>query len=459
MSLRKRKVIYYIFILIFVIWGSYLIMSTQGIVFDWKEMKMVRTGGIYLKFNPSDSLVFINGEKTEKSTGILNRGIVFDKLLPRTYHVSVRKDSYTPWEKDLNVEEGLFTAASVIKLWPEIPEKNEIATSTTKNIAIVSGGIVEKKDDGKLYSFGNELKGSSIFSSREDSNWIITEDKNKTLFFLNTKNPKTAINVREIFDSLRKRQLQTTENSSIQHALIHPFSDEKVIVVTEQSIYLLDLKKITVEKMTSATSTISRVIEKGNEIFGISVSGQVQGTNLLLLNSFVFDFGIPSLVIDDIKLSESGTKFLFSDKEGKLFLYDRNLNVSKLIAEKIQSFETSPDGTKAIWIDTKKRVSVYYIEKDDGDLKFEKETISLLEIAPGEINKRTKIFWLTGFPSFVFFETSGKIMVSEIDPRGNTLNTATLTESLSNIFATKNNIYIIEEMEDKKIFILSRLKL
>lgn len=445
MTLRKRKVVYYAFAVVFLVWGAYLITSAQGIVFDWDAMRIVKTGGIYLKFSPADATIFINGEPTDKTAGILNRGVVLDKLLPRTYHVSVRREGYGSWEKDLRVEEGLFSAASFIRLWPEIPRREFVATSTADTVVLIKSGFIERTEKDGLRFLGGEIRGTDVFASREGSDWIITEGENGVLFFLNAKDPRTSINVGEIFDSLRSRQLGSPEKTPLQHAVIHPFSEEKVVIASGESIYALDFKKIELEKITDATSSISMLAENGNEVFGIDQTGKITGANLLLKKSISFDLG----PVDRIKRFEAaGSNFFFTDGNDHLFVFEREFGPAKKIAENVQSFAPSPDGKKIAWVDSEKKVFIYYAEKDDGDLKFEKGTISSLGIKPIEINKKTNLFWLPSFPSFIFLESSGKITVSEIDPRGGTINTATVTEPLSSVFFSKDEIYMIEKESD-----------
>lgn len=453
MTLRKRRVIYYAFAAVFFMAGAYLIASAHGIVVDWDTMRIVKTGGIYLAFSPANATVFINGEATDKTTGILNRGVILDKLLPKTYHISVRKEGYGSWEKDLRVEEGLFTSAHSIRLWPEIPGREFIATSTTNDIIPIKSGFIERTEGEKLIFLGEEIRGTDVFASREGSDGIITESENGALFFLNAKNPKTAINIRELFDSLRLRQLGSPEDTPLRHAIIHPFSEEKIIVASDESIYTIDFKKIELEKIADATSSLSMLVETGNEVLGISSSGKITGANLFLKKPVSFDCGAVGPIQ---KFEAAGSKFFFTNENNQLFVFERESGSAKKIAENVQSFAPSPDGGKVAWIDSEKKVFVYYAEKDQGDLTFEKGTVSLLGIKPIEINKKTKLFWLPSFPSFIFLESSGKIMVSEIDPRGGTTNTATITEPLSDVLFTKEEIYVIEKEGD--IFIISRIQ-
>ncbi len=432
MNLKRRKLLYYFFALIFLVWGAYLIVSTQGFVFDWEKVRLVKTGGVYLKFIPSDAIVSLNGEAVRESPGILNRGVLIDDLIPDTYHVAIEKKGTVGWEKDLNVLSGIITSASNIRLWNISPTHELVATATTPYFSPVANGTVLKDEEGNLTVYGKQLRGDSVFAAKNDSKWIITETEKGHLFFTDTENPEGAINLYEIFNSLKTRQLELPGNVKIRHARIHPFSDEKVIIATEQSIYSIDLKRIMIEKMTLSTSTMDFLVIRGSTVFGISKDGFVQGTNLLLKNNFSFVMTTSTELISEISIDDSGSRIAFEDTEGSLFLYDRSAETLLRVGARAATFALSSDGTKLIWMNNDKKIFVYYAEKDDGDLKLPKGSVTEILVS-NRYKLGDTILWIPAFDSHAFIKTNGSLLAVELDPRG-TANTATIIENVHDIF-------------------------
>ena len=54
MNLKTRRTLFYFFILIFVLAGAYLLATAQGLVLDFKNLKITGTGGLFLNtFRPT----------------------------------------------------------------------------------------------------------------------------------------------------------------------------------------------------------------------------------------------------------------------------------------------------------------------------------------------------------------------------------------------------------------------
>jgi hypothetical protein len=70
------------------------------------DLKIVKTGGIYVTNKESDVSVLLNG-KLKKASGILDRNILIQNIKPGSYKVNVVRDGYRPWEKHVKVQEHM----------------------------------------------------------------------------------------------------------------------------------------------------------------------------------------------------------------------------------------------------------------------------------------------------------------------------------------------------------------
>ena len=94
MNKKTRRIIFYLFLLVFIILVPLIIIYSLGYTFDKKTL--VSTGGIYLKSYPNDADIFLDDKPKRKT----NRFITH--LKPKTYEVRVEKKNYHSWEKKLN---------------------------------------------------------------------------------------------------------------------------------------------------------------------------------------------------------------------------------------------------------------------------------------------------------------------------------------------------------------------
>ena len=109
MPRKKRRFYFYLFSVIFVFVLPVVILYTSGYRFGG-DHGIVETGGIYVSAPLSDASVRI-GDIAEKKTGVFQKSFFVQDLAPGAYAVSVRKEGYVPWEKDVHVYERKVSRA------------------------------------------------------------------------------------------------------------------------------------------------------------------------------------------------------------------------------------------------------------------------------------------------------------------------------------------------------------
>ncbi|KKU15716.1 hypothetical protein A3I34_02080 [Candidatus Jorgensenbacteria bacterium RIFCSPLOWO2_02_FULL_45_12] len=444
---RTRKTLFYSLCAIFVILGIFLITSAQGLIFNWKEIRFVKTGGIYLRYLPSDAQVFINGKRVEQSPGILNRGIFVKNLTPGSYEVLIQGTNYSDWTKDILVESGFVSAKSDVRLWPaEIPTM-KFGTTTDAMFVIADRNKMISIENQAVFMGGKKIRGVQLMFSDFDSELIATKERGGTVFLTGARDMGSSINLSELFNSLKSRQLSTLGNVPILAVTAHPWNSDRIIVATERAIYGVDIKKIQIEQFAYGTSSIKFLLKNGSEIIGISEDGDVIGTDVMLKKQFSFKISSSSLNIQNAVLSPSGKEIFIKDDAENLFVYAiENAELLELGGD-VVSFAASPDGAKVAWLDKSGNVRAFYIEKDNGDLKLPKGTFTSVNIPKTFIGGGTEIFWAYGISSHIFFKTDGSIFVSEIDPRGNS-NTRMLVSDTDSSSVFGGKIHFSKKQND-----------
>jgi hypothetical protein len=122
-------------------------------------------GGIFIKTNPRPASIFIDG-KFKKTTDPFLGSALIENLFPKKYRVTVKKEGYIDWEKEVEVGEGKVTEFKNVILFPKNLNFNPILKNV-EDFWISPDGknlILRESEEGKwalkVYSLEKKLKFS-----------------------------------------------------------------------------------------------------------------------------------------------------------------------------------------------------------------------------------------------------------------------------------------------------------
>ncbi len=204
MTRRFRRFIFLIFIVFFVVSSIIVILFAQGYRFDFNSLKIVKTGGIFIKTSTDGAKIYINDKYIESTSGILSHSTLISGLAPKNYNVFVYKENYYPWNKTVEVKDEMVTELNSIILFPLELKKIKIAelpSQVISEFAINNSTIEIKNDKTKIINVYNLIDGKLLSSEKFSakggpaSGWktstsseeIISPDKNKKLYILNNQ--------------------------------------------------------------------------------------------------------------------------------------------------------------------------------------------------------------------------------------------------------------------------------
>jgi len=143
MTIFHRRLIYSIFIGIFLIAAPLIVLYTMGYRYNLAKGRVQKTGIIRLTSIPRGADIYLNGIKYESSRTPAR----IEKILPGDYEIKLSQDGYYDWQKKLPVYENGTTFAEKIILWKKSAPINLTATATAawlispdKNIIAISDG-------------------------------------------------------------------------------------------------------------------------------------------------------------------------------------------------------------------------------------------------------------------------------------------------------------------------------
>lgn len=143
LSVKTRKRVLYVLLVLFVILTPMLIGYSKGYRLD-DAFDLVQTGGIYLHSDVANTSVYIDDEFIENNGAFLRNTLIQNLLPNRYYAVYVEHDMYQSWQKVLFVQPKLVTEARVLMLpktfsWEYIYATSTISKESTTTDATTTG--------------------------------------------------------------------------------------------------------------------------------------------------------------------------------------------------------------------------------------------------------------------------------------------------------------------------------
>lgn len=112
--MSKRFILTIITLIVLAAAAAIVILLAKGYTISPTEKRIVGTGIINITSNPDAASVYIDGHLTTATNATVS------SLSPKSYDVKVVKEGFIPWERSVEVKEGLVTALK-ITLFPAIP--------------------------------------------------------------------------------------------------------------------------------------------------------------------------------------------------------------------------------------------------------------------------------------------------------------------------------------------------
>src|SRR6185295_5837720 len=129
MKQKTRLTLLLICVVLFLVFTPYIILYSLGYRVDFTHLKIVATGGIYVKAEPSNANIVID-DNPISSKGFFADYVFTQNLLPGPHSVAINKEGYASYQKTLPVVEKevtklehvlLFKNAIPFQAMPEIP--------------------------------------------------------------------------------------------------------------------------------------------------------------------------------------------------------------------------------------------------------------------------------------------------------------------------------------------------
>jgi hypothetical protein len=360
MTKKTRLIILVFCVVCFFVIAPILVAYSMGYRFDFEKMKIVATGGIYVKVLPQNAEVIVDSKFNKKTSLFLN-SVLVQNLLPKRYSILIKKDGYFPYQKTLEVKEKEVTKLEHVILIKEkisfeiLRDKSNspFLEKPEEELFVIKNGNLYKNTPAqsqpilkKLLSF--EISGNNIiwlgldgilYSSSQDGK--ITDTLSQTPLKINKNNPyKFTIISQNIFLQENDKLLLFNQKTKSFEVFYSPVKDLKISPDQTKLLYYNDYE-ILYSYLNSDNPEkifLNRFSEKIGDCFWLNDNYLVFNLGDKIIISEIDNRGSINMVnfpqnislIDDKTIEIKNPKIIFNQRDKKLYISTKdNILVSE----------------------------------------------------------------------------------------------------------------------------------
>ncbi|TSC86362.1 MAG: Uncharacterized protein G01um10147_885 [Microgenomates group bacterium Gr01-1014_7] len=276
--MSKRFIITIITLVVIAVAAAIAIFLAKGYTVSTKEKRIVGTGIINITSEPDAASVFIDGHLTTATNATVS------SLAPKIYSVKVIKEGFIPWEREVEVKEGLVTPLK-ITLFPAIPTMYPLTFTGVANPVLSADG-------SKLVFI--------VASGKKAGVSVWTMSRNQPIAFARSSEPH-----------------QITTNSEVDYskASLRWSPDSKQVLATVgKNNYLLNDDTLNTEPR-DITAILDSTLKSWDD--------DTKAKDLARIEA-IKDLGTQKLASSSsiLRFSPDETKFMFAEENIKFKVYD-----------------------------------------------------------------------------------------------------------------------------------------
>lgn len=214
MTSLRRKILFYIFILAFIVITPNVVLYSAGYKIDLRHpftpLMVQKTGMTIIQSEPAGAKIFLNDRAQKKSSllflkeeNLVKTPAKIKDLLPGSYDLRVEADGYWPWNRRIKIYPGEITHVLDIKLFKKnLPSLITAAAFDQKTSLSPNKKKVFLPQDGLLIDLKTEIseKIASATPNNQNVSWSADSAKlmagNKEISY--TKTPIQSIDLEKM---------------------------------------------------------------------------------------------------------------------------------------------------------------------------------------------------------------------------------------------------------------------
>lgn len=369
--------------LIFLTLSVAFILSAKGYNIHLEKNALVieKTGMLIIGSKPVGADILLNGKSTSKKTQTFF-SVKIDGLGNKKYILTIEKEGYYKWEKEVKIFPEMVTWANYVLLFSKNPNIEHINLDGTlvqsfPDLDSKSNLILLKtKDSEVLYQIQNSSADKSVLLDTKKQ----SEDKRISgISILDWSKDHRNVLVSAALKGERKYWIVNADSKSVDDLVsLSPLKFDKLIFSTGNSDELYGTVGGEMTRINLRTKNVSKVLENTVVYFGFSESGRIyyikdnKGTRSLwragsdLSGKTNLSDAIPPSESYTVKIDSNDQKVLLKTKENaEVYLLSKIGEKISLITigKNISDFAWSQDGERFFYKAKDKSIVVF--ESDD----------------------------------------------------------------------------------------------
>jgi len=435
MRKKTRTILFFICLILFILITPAVILYSEGYRFDLDPpqgtIRITQTGGFFIKVFQKSAEVYLNG-KMEKKTSIFTDSALIKNLLPKKYHIEVKKENYHPWEKELQIEEKEVTEAKNIILFPKDPQLENLIENVSD--------FWFSPDEKKIITYEPIYTGSP--DEEASQSWalkIYDLEKNIKSYLIGEKDIyQRGAQFFSLEFSPDSKEIYLNLGMKEQEKVFSLFLDEYPLSLKEktqteipnnvafkafgQDIYYLD----NLGNLFKSDPSLERIVKLNQEPFPVKQETPYQ------LKIF------PNCI--------------FMQENEKLFMFDKEIKSFKEIFSPSVNVKISPDLKKVVYF-SKSEIKVLFLDQ----ILEQPERRAGEEILITRISEKINdVSWINS--DYLVFTTDKNIKITEIDNRDKINIISFLPSENANLKELKSP-RIFWSQRNKKLYVLNESNL
>lgn len=349
MKLQTRKRIFYVFLLLFLVIGTVVVLYAEGWRLNPSTLQAEKAGGIYVRSFPEAATITLNGQAIQNQSAFLSPGTFISGLFPKTYILQLKASGYDAWTEDAQVVPSLVTEMKYAVLVPKNAIDVATGTAAINDFFEVGGDIVATMPNGTITWRGKTIGYGTVISHSTDLRTAIIRS-------MYTKTGVTAYSFYDFAAATSTKLSPILQQSGIKstpttNVFVDPYNDTSIIAQTSAKIVAIDSgthRAVTIETAPIG-ETIESPIALSSSLMAWARFSTASGTSqIIVYDKFSGDTVDRSLFVDgQIKqLTWVRDNVLgILEKNNTLYLYNVPNEQLSTLANDVKQFYPTTDGS------------------------------------------------------------------------------------------------------------------
>jgi hypothetical protein len=348
----------------FIIFGFGAVFYAQGWRIDFKTLKPIKVGAIYVKSHPSKAQIFLDYKSIKRGFSLFDSGVLINGLFPKKYLLEIKMPGYKEWKRHIEVLPSLVSEVKYAVLVPENSlEFNNINFPTSTLFSFLIGpdnNFIFLDNQNNIFYNKQTISNSKIIDTKEDLSAILTYDLKNKNYFLWDLEKSTSTNLSSVFKKISPNFTFENINFSkdYENELLlwdskkistFDISKNKINIIATSTMALApQTSKISITTVFSTSSLpIINALSSKMWLIWVEYDTNKNISNLKILQRILSTqkINLVSLPFKNEKILMKNNTLFILQSDGSLYKYDLMSQKLNSLASDVRNFYLNDDAT------------------------------------------------------------------------------------------------------------------